>query len=346
MSSQGDETFAELIELMSSQPTAIPASTPDARAFRAFLLKRFQRFELAWEAMDPHGRGALGFDAFVSACRRTEFGGCLRGVFDELAGAAGVVTLASLDPGAPAALAALRASRPASVAEGEAGRAAQSLYSLAKAGFAADKDRLAASTWSEVEWKLRLQRFTAEGSPSDSRAFRGAMVKKFGSLEDAFTAADKNADGRMQFYEFVQMCRHVNFSGNLRRIFDELSGGREELVIEVLFNRADKEAAEERERNRPRTPKGLQGAALALSLAQRLFPSPAPVALQAANTQRAALLRWEAEAQDAEGAAGRAADQLFLAAPSRLRRWEAEWEAEAQGAEGAAGRAAIPAELD
>merc|ERR1719183_3192196 len=50
-----------------------------------------------------------------------------------------------------------------------------------------------------------LQRPDAkEGPPSDARAFKSALVKKYGKLELAWEKIYKNGDGALQFQEFVR----------------------------------------------------------------------------------------------------------------------------------------------
>jgi len=43
---------------------------------------------------------------------------------------------------------------------------------------------------------------------------------------------DANGDGDLQFHEFVRACRNIQFGGNFRKIFDELTSGDDKLTPE------------------------------------------------------------------------------------------------------------------
>merc|ERR1719375_2840661 len=80
-----------------------------------------------------------------------------------------------------------------------------------------------------------LQRSDARtGPPCEARAFKQALLKKFDKLEFAWDEMDLNGDGALQFQEFVRACRGMQFQGNLRMIFEELTGGEDTLTPEAL----------------------------------------------------------------------------------------------------------------
>jgi len=69
----------------------------DAKSFKAALIKKYGKLEHAWEDMDYNGDGALQFYEFISACRRIQFNGNLRKIFDELA-VDGELRMEDMDP--------------------------------------------------------------------------------------------------------------------------------------------------------------------------------------------------------------------------------------------------------
>merc|ERR1712187_974565 len=63
---------------------------------------------------------------------------------------------------------------------------------------------------------------------------KNALIKKFGNMAYAWEAIDSNGDGDLSFPEFVQACRRIQFVGNLRKIFNELSGGADYIGAKSL----------------------------------------------------------------------------------------------------------------
>merc|ERR1712187_578342 len=84
--------------------------------------------------------------------------------------------------------------------------------------------RNSASTLGEIFYQ-KQQASLRQGPPEDARQFRNALLKKFGKLSRAWEAIDANDDGKLQFNEFVRACRNIQFAGNFKRIFKELSNG-------------------------------------------------------------------------------------------------------------------------
>jgi len=70
--------------------------------------------------------------------------------------------------------------------------------------------------------------------PSDARAFKDALIKKFGTLARAWDAIDENCDGLLAFHEFIRACRSVQLSGNFKKVFQELTGGEDWLRPEAF----------------------------------------------------------------------------------------------------------------
>ena len=59
--------------------------------------------------------------------------------------------------------------------------------------------------------------------PCSALDFRNALLKKYGSLSKAWEELDTNRDACLQFHEFTAGCRKIQFRGNLRKVFEELS---------------------------------------------------------------------------------------------------------------------------
>merc|ERR1719183_2226698 len=229
------QTLGEVNHLL-QRPEARTGPPCTAASFKAGLLKKFHKLEYAWKEIDTNCDGVLQFHEFVAACRRIEFVGNLQRIFDELTSGQDVLTPEMLDPGLPAQLAKHRdrtqskeSSRSRSQSKESSGRRESGLL------FQHGRRGSNAQTLGEVH--LLLQRPDAkEGPPSDARAFKSALVKKYGRLELAWEEIDENGDGALQFQEFVRACRRIQFVGNLRKIFDELAPGGS-LMPEALGHR-------------------------------------------------------------------------------------------------------------
>merc|ERR1719433_2291172 len=127
--------------------------------------------------MDSNGDGVLQFHEFVRACRGMHFGGNLRKVFEDLTQGEESLRPESLDPALPAEL--LKG------ADSYTSRRALEDSSPERSGPQMNHGRrCSAETAGEVH--LLLQRpEAAAGPPADAKAFKNALVKKFGKLSYA-----------------------------------------------------------------------------------------------------------------------------------------------------------------
>eukprot|EP00747_Dinoflagellata_sp_TGD_P046392 gnl/TRDRNA2_/TRDRNA2_144414_c1_seq2.p1 gnl/TRDRNA2_/TRDRNA2_144414_c1~~gnl/TRDRNA2_/TRDRNA2_144414_c1_seq2.p1 ORF type:complete len:346 (+),score=63.93 gnl/TRDRNA2_/TRDRNA2_144414_c1_seq2:153-1040(+) len=192
-----------------------------AKSFKNALLKKYGKLEYAWEDIDLNGDGVLQFVEFVAVCRKIQFVGNLHKVFDELTKNTGKdLTPDALEAGLSERLTKLSAMKEHKIEQAGEGLTGVGLSS--------------AETLSEAD--LRLTRASASVPPlCAARAFKAALIKKFGSLEHAWHQLDANGVGFLNYHEFVAACRHiqfvhVQFVGNLRKIYDELKGKNEEYL--------------------------------------------------------------------------------------------------------------------
>mmetsp|Transcript_40541 Transcript_40541/g.130364 ORF Transcript_40541/g.130364 Transcript_40541/m.130364 type:complete len:692 (-) Transcript_40541:144-2219(-) len=223
----------------------------DAKAFRDGMINKFGSLVLAWEVLDHRGKGHLDFKEFILACRSVEFGGKFKQVFDDLTGGRGTLVPSDLDPGLPYAME--RQRRLSSAGDdGSAGgitgssssrrrrsaanlTARGSIASLASDGLGNEwtgrNGRLASAVSMAEVSEVAMARDASAGPPDDAQAFLAAMRKKFGgSLAVAWTSLDERGRGELNYREFVQACRRLDFVGNIRQVFEELSGGHEAVV--------------------------------------------------------------------------------------------------------------------
>lgn len=103
---------------------------------------------------------------------------------------------------------------------------------LVKKGFSHGK-RTSATTLHEVHFLLS-RGDAPEGPPATVTAFRNALLKKFHSLESAWASIDTNGNGALDITEFIRACRHIQFAGNLKKIFSDLTAGGDEMRPELL----------------------------------------------------------------------------------------------------------------
>jgi Ca2+-binding EF-hand superfamily protein len=237
------QTLGE-VHMMLQRPSSRSPPPSTARAFKQALLKKFGKLDRAWEEIDLNGDNALQFNEFVRACRGMHFQGNLRQIFDELAGGSDVLTSEKLSPDLPARLEKRSASRELeslSLSRDSSRRNSGSNFEVGSS-----------QTLGEVHLKLQRS-FSLSPPPSSAKAFRLALKKKFGKFEYAWQEIDSNNDGALQFNEFVRACRNMQFSGNLRRIFDELTGGDDILRPEQLEPGLETRL-ESMAKSKPRTP--------------------------------------------------------------------------------------------
>eukprot|EP00747_Dinoflagellata_sp_TGD_P112492 gnl/TRDRNA2_/TRDRNA2_171490_c5_seq2.p1 gnl/TRDRNA2_/TRDRNA2_171490_c5~~gnl/TRDRNA2_/TRDRNA2_171490_c5_seq2.p1 ORF type:complete len:722 (-),score=110.39 gnl/TRDRNA2_/TRDRNA2_171490_c5_seq2:78-2243(-) len=196
--------------MLLQRPEARSGPPCTAKAFKNALIKKYGKLEHAWEGIDTNGDGMLQFHEFVAACRHIQFVGNLRKIFDELKGSEGdALTPEALEPGLLA-----RMSKLSSAKQDKAPDEGAGFVPLGKSS---------AETLHEV---LHAMNHTDDklGPPCSAKAFKSALIKKYGKLEHAWEDIDTNGDGSLQFHEFVSACRHIQFVGNLRKIFEELKG--------------------------------------------------------------------------------------------------------------------------
>jgi len=207
----------------------------DAEAFRAHLRKRYGRLEDAWKELDTRETGFLKFVDFVAGCRQVGFSGKLRQIFDELADPhlPDQINPEDLDPSLADFAASLLQSP--NKAEIKANVKRNSILALEDGcvNFQHGRRRSSATTMAEVH--AVVNRMDARtGPPEDAATFRSAIIKKFGKYSIAWEHLDERGKGELKYFEFVQGCRHVDFIGNFRKIFDDLTDGDEELTLEML----------------------------------------------------------------------------------------------------------------
>jgi len=201
----------------------------NARSFKKRLLAKFQRFDLAWEEFDSNENDIIEFNEFLRACRTMKFAGNLKQIYKELTCGEEVLRPACLDPSLPADLEKLRSSQtrwftsPRKSPGGQSPRQSLSHFNIGRS----------AETMAEVRMVLDRP-FARSGPPCDAKSFKAALLKKFDRLGPAWLKIDQNGDGNSSYLEFVRACRQIQFSGNLKKIFQELTGGEDSLRPELL----------------------------------------------------------------------------------------------------------------
>eukprot|EP00927_Polykrikos_kofoidii_P040356 TRINITY_DN34517_c0_g2_i1.p1 TRINITY_DN34517_c0_g2~~TRINITY_DN34517_c0_g2_i1.p1 ORF type:complete len:1013 (-),score=190.50 TRINITY_DN34517_c0_g2_i1:34-3018(-) len=183
----------------------------NAADFKRALLSKYGSLEHAWQDIDTNGDGHLQFSEFEAACNRLRFACNHRRVFQELAGVAAdgfdrdVVVPSKLDPQLPSRIKSLRAKQA----------------NIAGPMFHHGR-KICAETAGEVAWTLDHPSIEAPLATT-AKAFKAALVKKYGNLQCAWDEIDSNGDGALQFHEFIKGCRRIQFVGNLHKIFNELA---------------------------------------------------------------------------------------------------------------------------
>lgn len=231
----------------------------DGKAFRDSMIKKFGSFALTWQALDFAGKGKLDYGEFVRACRRVDFTGKLKQVFEDLTGGEDFLSPTGLDPGLLLAIERkqrLLASKDEAAIARDAGKnrrrlstvvdvvAMQALEAPHGAGEWPTEGRRTSATMSEVMLAITGQRKVA-GPPEDADAFRRGARRCCGDLVTAWRILDERGRGEVTYREFVYGCRKMDFNGNLKQIFEQLARGNEAMVpsdlgesVEAALNRS------------------------------------------------------------------------------------------------------------
>eukprot|EP00929_Paragymnodinium_shiwhaense_P107913 TRINITY_DN7425_c0_g1_i1.p1 TRINITY_DN7425_c0_g1~~TRINITY_DN7425_c0_g1_i1.p1 ORF type:complete len:1168 (-),score=282.35 TRINITY_DN7425_c0_g1_i1:92-3595(-) len=210
------QTLREVnLMLLGGSARVPPAST--ARQFKDGLIKKYEKLEYAWEAMDTNSDGALQFHEFVHACHRIQFQGNLRRIFDELRGDQQVLVPAALSSALPEKLKKLYAEREKETKQ----RAHGGYRHKLEVGRV-----VAAETFGEVRALLERPDIGQAARPSttSARAVRDTMLKHYDKWEYAWEVLDRKGEGVARFHSFVAVCRALGVSGKLWSVFCELSG--------------------------------------------------------------------------------------------------------------------------
>jgi hypothetical protein len=229
------ETYGE-VQLLLQRQRAGAGPPKDVKAFKNALLKKFERLEFAWEQMDTNKDGSVDFVEFTRQCRIMKFNGNLKKIFQALTGGEEFLHPEMLDSKLPAILRKLKNGNKTSRRRNSFALARQ--MSSIKYNTGSDFNygrRNSNSAQTAAEVHLLLQRPEARsGPPADAKLFKRALIKQFGSLANAWQEIDANDDGLLQFLEFVRACRRINFVGNLKNIFAELTDGEDSLRPALL----------------------------------------------------------------------------------------------------------------
>jgi Ca2+-binding EF-hand superfamily protein len=198
----------------------------DAKTLKQALIKKFRALDTAWNDMDTNSDGVVDFTEFIRACRGVHIGGNLKRLFKEMTDGEGVLRPEMLDASLPDDLGSTVLARTQ----------AKPLKAASDKGSGTDYNhgrRCSAETLGEVH--MLLSRPDARGAgPSDAKAFKHALRKKFGRLARAWVEIDENRNGLLEYHEFVRACRSIQFSGNLKKVFEDLTGGEKCLRPDLL----------------------------------------------------------------------------------------------------------------
>jgi len=224
------QTLGE-VHLLLSRPDARVGPPCDAKSFKNALLKKFDRIEWAWEEIDTNGDCLIDFIEFTRACRKIQFAGNLKKIFKELTHGEDKLRPELLDTNLPAKLKKVELEKsPKKMSPRR--KSAQDDALIPPADFNHGM-MTSATTLGEVH-KL-LQRPSARSGPAcDAKHFKHALRKKFGKLVHAWVEIDSNGDGNLQYHEFIRACRNIQFVGNFKKIFQELTCGEDNLRPELL----------------------------------------------------------------------------------------------------------------
>merc|ERR1719265_768739 len=129
--------------------------------------------------------------------------------------------------------------------------AAQNMYAGEEGS--SKRMRRGSATFLEQVQKQKSWRF---GDPSltwyhnsNASDFRKSVLYRFKSYIAGSDAMDTNNNGVLDWREFIAACFKARLQGNLKLIFDELTGGRDEMVLSDL-DPSLKEEQERRDRER------------------------------------------------------------------------------------------------
>jgi hypothetical protein len=210
---------------------------------KAALIKKFGTVEQAWGEIDSNRDGLLQFDEFVRACNRVQFFGNLRKIFEKLSRGGAAIKPEVLDLTLPADWTS-RGLQESSGADRTFVAPDAPRYPSKNRSRRSSKESSAqadditpqhgsAQTMGEVSDLLQRPQARAP-PPCDPKSFKAALLKKFGKLEYAWPELDTNGSGDLEFHEFVQACRKIQFQGSLRKIFDGLAKGQDRLTPQSL----------------------------------------------------------------------------------------------------------------
>jgi len=194
------------------------------------LLKKFGKLGYAWDEIDGNRDGMLQFHEFVRACRGIHFGGNFKQIFDELTQGEDALTPEAFDPGLLAELKDIRERGLRSMNSTKAS-SGDPMFERSGSTFRHGR-RTSAETLGEVHLLLSRGTSFSLPPPADANSFKNALLKKFGKLGYAWVEMDANGDGNLSFTEFVRACRNIQFGGNFRQIFTDLTRGGELLTPE------------------------------------------------------------------------------------------------------------------
>lgn len=184
----------------------------DTDGFRRALIKRYHYLERAWMEMDLNEDGVLHFQEFLTACRRIGVTGNLRGIFEDLTKGKALLHPSDIDMDLP--------------------RKIQELRKRTSLGPSPSQSLEASSKKRSPSPPLRNQ--ARSPLPSEFKGFKRLLLDTFGDMMLAWLELDTNEDGVLQFSEFVNACRYVGFTGNLKRTFSELATDKGVVVPDTL----------------------------------------------------------------------------------------------------------------
>lgn len=198
-----------------------------AREYRNHLLKRYMSLQEAWEELDTNADGEIDFREFVKGSRKTGFRGNLRQIFIELTRRVpnARLRMSDLEPNLKRTEERLRMEKQQALDQRLEERKKQRTKGIL-AQPSALRNAHAPKTHGEVELFLRenLGHPLETRVPCEAADFRKHLQNRYSGLPRAWGFLDVNENGVLEFAEFVQACRRVGFSGNLRKIFTELCG--------------------------------------------------------------------------------------------------------------------------
>jgi len=210
-----------------------PKLAEELGSYRKAALTKYPNMLAVWkESVNRGGSGHVDEVTFMNHCKEIAWSGCARSLFSNLKEEKmrHFLTLRDYDIRAWNAL-----NRGDMDMLSEEKPSADMLRSRSMMNFYTRQEQSFSQRWRRMNSKLErndTMRNTSEAKAMDVGAtsvqsLRNLLLRRFGTMSSAWrNSLDVNGNGKLAFSEFCSVMRQLGFSGDIRRIFDDLDSDR------------------------------------------------------------------------------------------------------------------------